>query len=390
MHIPRPPGGADARSRRLGVTLLSSTRQPSRLGGSAALWNSGPEPERLQWPILWRLVRRGHAGRAGLALDRAPVEPGGEDEGIASVTTMTEPAATDVQDLTAALADAARAVNAELDRLLPRSTGAHARVQAAMRYAVTVGGKRMRPFLILQGAALFDGDPAGALRAAAAIEMVHTYSLVHDDLPCMDDDDLRRGQPTTHRKFDEATAVLAGDALLTQAFEVLADPATHADAEVRCRLSLRLAQAAGSEGMVGGQMMDILAPDHDFGAEDIARLQRMKTGALFEFSCQAGPILGRAAAEDEDRLRAYAHDLGLAFQIADDLIDATSTAEKAGKAVGKDADAGKATLVSLMGVHGARREALRIADRAAQALAPYGARAEALRRLPAFLVEREG
>jgi farnesyl diphosphate synthase len=252
-----------------------------------------------------------------------------------------------------------------------------------------VGGKRMRPFLVLQGAALFDAPRDGALRAAAAIEMVHTYSLVHDDLPCMDDDDLRRGQPTTHRKFDEATAVLAGDALLTMAFEVLAEAPTHADAAVRCRLAARLARASGSEGMVGGQMMDIVAPQNDFGSEDVALLQRMKTGALFEFSCEAGPILAQAGADDEARLRAYAHDLGLAFQIADDLIDATSTAEKAGKAVGKDADAGKATLVSLMGIEGARREALRIAERASATLEGYGAPAEVLRAFPRFLVERD-
>ena len=288
-----------------------------------------------------------------------------------------------------ALGEASQAVNAELDRLLPRAEAPYGRVHDAMRYAITVGGKRMRPFLILEGAALFGAPRSQALRAAAAIEMVHTYSLVHDDLPCMDDDDLRRGQPTTHRKFDEATAVLAGDALLTRAFEVLADPATHPDAEVRCRLSARLAWASGAEGMVGGQMMDIVAPEHDFGPEQVALLQRMKTGALFEFSCEAGPILGQAQAADVERLRAYAHDLGLAFQIADDLIDATSTAEKAGKAVGKDAEAGKATLVSLMGVQGARREAQRIAERAAAVLSPYGLQAEALRRLPAFLVERD-
>ncbi len=301
-------------------------------------------------------------------------------------TQVAEPGRALLQD---ALAEAARAVNAELDRLLPRAVSPYGRVQEAMRYAITVGGKRMRPFLILQGATLFGAPRSGALRAAAAIEMVHTYSLVHDDLPCMDDDDLRRGQPTTHRKYDEATAVLAGDALLTMAFEVLADPATHPDAETRCRLTSRLARASGSEGMVGGQMMDIVAPEHAFGPEEVALLQRMKTGALFEFSCEAGPILGQAGAADTDRLRAYAHDLGLAFQIADDLIDATSTSEKAGKAVGKDAQAGKATLVSLMGVDGARREALRIAERAAAVLEPYGAAAEALRRLPAFLVERD-
>ena len=304
------------------------------------------------------------------------------------MTDTLPPQATD-SNLQDALSRAARAVNAELDTLLPRPAGHHARVQEAMRYAIHVGGKRMRPFLVLETSALFGAPEARGLRAAAAIEMVHTYSLVHDDLPCMDNDDLRRGQPTAHRKFDEATAVLAGDALLTLAFEVLAGPATHPDGEVRCRLSTRLARAAGSEGMVGGQMMDIVAPDHDFSPEEIARLQRMKTGALFEFSCEAGPVLAQAGADAEERLRTYAHDLGLAFQIADDLIDATSTKEKAGKAVGKDAEAGKATFVSLLGVDGARREALRIAERAASALEPYGPAAEVLRRFPAFLVHRD-
>ena len=303
------------------------------------------------------------------------------------MSTLVQPLADSV--VTSALTRAAGAVNAELDRLLPRPSGAHGRVLEAMRYAVNVGGKRMRPFLVLETSRLFGANGAGALRAAAAIELVHTYSLVHDDLPCMDDDDLRRGQPTTHKRFDEATAVLAGDGLLTLAFETLAATETHADAEVRCRLAVRLARAAGSEGMIGGQMMDIEAPGRGFGLDDTALLQRMKTGALFEFSCEAGPILARAGPEDEARLRAYAHDLGLAFQIADDLIDATSTAEKAGKAVGKDAEAGKATFVSLMGVEGARREARRIAERAAAALQPYGASAEVLRRFPAFLVERE-
>ena len=291
--------------------------------------------------------------------------------------------------LTSQMTDAARAVNAELDRLLPAPSGHHARVQAAMRYAVEAGGKRMRPFLVLQGARLFGASVERALRVAAAIEMIHTYSLVHDDLPCMDDDDLRRGQPTTHRKFDEATAVLAGDALLTMAFEVTAHPDTHPSAEVRCTLAALLARAAGSEGMVGGQMMDIEAPRNAFGPDDVALLQRMKTGALFQFSCEAGPVLGEAGEADRARFRAYAHDLGLAFQIADDLIDATSTAEKAGKAVGKDADAGKATLVSILGVEGARAEALRVAERAAQALAPYGPPAEVLRAFPVYLVQRD-
>ena len=288
-----------------------------------------------------------------------------------------------------ALAQCAEAVNGALDALLPRPVGAHARVQEAMRYATFVGGKRLRPFLILQGAALFGAPHEGALRAAAAIEALHTYSLVHDDLPCMDDDDLRRGQPTTHRRFDEATAVLAGDGLLTFAFELICAPETHASAEVRCALAGRLAQAAGSDGMIGGQMMDIEAPGRAFGAEEVVRLQQMKTGALFEFACEAGPILGEASHEDRRRLQAYARDFGLAFQISDDLIDATGTAETAGKAVGKDLDQGKATLVSLQGVQAARREAERLAARAAETLAPYGPAAAHLRALPFMLIDRK-
>ena len=280
-------------------------------------------------------------------------------------------------------------MNEALNRLLPAPDGVHGRVQEAMRYAVFVGGKRLRPFLVLEGSRLFDVPPARALRAAAAIEALHTYSLIHDDLPCMDDDDLRRGQPTTHRKFDEATAVLAGDGLLTFAFEILAARETHPSGEVRCALSALLARAGGSHGMIGGQMMDILAPAHSFAADDIRLLQRMKTGALFEFSCEAGPILGEAGPEHRQRLRDYARDFGLAFQISDDLLDVIGTAEQAGKAVGKDQDQGKATLVSIMGVDGARREALRLAERAADVLAPYGDAAEALRQAPFMLIDRQ-
>jgi farnesyl diphosphate synthase len=286
------------------------------------------------------------------------------------------------------LSAAAAKVNAAMELLLPQPALIYGRVQAAMRYAVFVGGKRLRPYLILEGARLFGAPEARALRAAAAIEMLHTYSLVHDDLPCMDDDDLRRGQPTVHRKFDEATAVLAGDGLLTYAFEVLADAATHPSADVRCQLIALLARAGGSDGMIGGQMMDIVAPEHDFGPADVIQLQRMKTGALFEFSCQAGPILAGAGAEDRDRMRDYARCIGLAFQISDDLIDVTSTAELAGKAVGKDQDMGKATLVSIHGVNGARREAHRLAEQAAALLDAYGPAADGLRSLPFMLLDR--
>jgi len=290
------------------------------------------------------------------------------------------------------LAEAVRATAADvdgaLDALLPRPHGFHGRVQDAMRYAVQAGGKRLRPFLVLETAALFGVPRERAMRVACAIECLHTYSLVHDDLPAMDDDDLRRGRPTTHRQFDEATAILAGDALLTIAFEILADEATHPDGAVRAALVMDLARAGGHDGMIGGQMMDIEAPRHSFGAAEVIELQARKTGALFEFSCQAGARLAQAGPEDFANLQAYARDMGLAFQIADDLIDVTGTVEQAGKAVGKDQDAGKATLVSIYGVEGAKAECARLADSARRAVSGYGARAERLAGLPAYLLDR--
>jgi farnesyl diphosphate synthase len=285
--------------------------------------------------------------------------------------------------------EASRLVDATLDAILPRPHGMHARVHEAMRYATFAGGKRLRPFLVLNAARLFGVDIARAARVAAAIEVMHTYSLVHDDLPCMDDDDLRRGRPTTHIAFDEMTAVLTGDGLLTLAFEILARPETHPSAEVRSALVLRLAEAAGSNGMIGGQMIDMQAAQNTFGADEIVLLQRLKTGQLFEFSCEAGAILGQATQQDRDRLRAYARDMGLVFQITDDLLDVTSTTEKTGKAVGKDSDQGKATLVSVMGIAGARAEAERLARRAAATLAPYGNAAPELCELPLYLLDRE-
>ena len=293
-----------------------------------------------------------------------------------------------VFDLNAAMARSAAAADAALERLLPRAHGPGARVAEAMRYAVFAGGKRLRPYLVLEGARLFDAPDEAAVRAAAAIECVHTYSLVHDDLPAMDDDDLRRGRPTTHKAFDEATAILAGDALQCVAFEVMADPAAHPDPAVRARLTVELARASGVGGMVGGQMMDIQAPAAGFGLDDIALLQGMKTGALFRFSALSGPILGGASREDEARFEAFARDFGLAFQIADDLIDATGDAHEAGKAVGKDADAGKATYVSHLGVDGARAEVERLAQAASDALAPYGSGALGLQALAFHMVGR--
>ena len=291
-------------------------------------------------------------------------------------------------DLPRAIAASAKAVDATLETVLPRPRGPQGRVQEAMRYATFAGGKRLRPFLVLHSARLFGVDDSHALRAGAAIEVLHTYSLVHDDLPCMDDDDLRRGRPTTHIAFDEMTAVLAGDALLTIAFEILADEKTHPDPAVRIALVARLAEASGHDGMIGGQVIDMIATQQ-FGAEDIVNLQRLKTGRLFDFSCEAGPILGKASAEDRARLRAYAREMGVVFQITDDLLDVTSTAEKTGKAVGKDAEMGKATLVTLLGVDGARAEAHRRAQAAIAALGPYAARSPELSGLPLFLLDRE-
>ena len=296
---------------------------------------------------------------------------------------------TQSQQLSEAMAQSAKAVEKQLERLLPKPHGLHGRVHEAMRCAIFAGGKRLRPFLVLQSASLFAVNAANALRVAAAIEALHTYSLVHDDLPCMDDDDLRRGRPTAHIAFDEATAVLAGDALLTVAFEILAGEETHPSADVRCLLVARLAEAAGSNGMIGGQMIDMVAPDSQFGKDEVILLQRLKTGQLFEFACEAGAILGEAGAEHRERLRGYARDMGLVFQITDDLLDVTSTAEKTGKAVGKDKDHGKATLVSLHGVDGARAEAGKIAARAVAALDLYGQEAAFLRALPLFLIDRE-
>ncbi|MEQ8699293.1 MAG: polyprenyl synthetase family protein [Bauldia litoralis] len=274
--------------------------------------------------------------------------------------------------------------------LLPDGDGPEKRLFDAMRYTALDGGKRLRPFLVMQGAGLFEVDPARAERAAAAIEFVHCYSLVHDDLPAMDDDDLRRGKPTCHVAFDEATAILAGDALQALAFEVLAAPATHADAGVRCALVGALASAAGGEGMVGGQMFDLQAEIEGagYGLEEITRLQAMKTGRLFAFSCQAGAILGQADAPAREALDAYARDLGLAFQIADDILDATGIEAEVGKKVGKDADAGKATFISLLGLDGARDQAHVLAAQAAEHLDLFGHKADLLKDVARFVVNR--
>jgi len=293
-----------------------------------------------------------------------------------------------VQRLESALGETADAVNRTLDRLVPPVDGAERRVVEAMRYALMGGGKRIRPFLVLNSARLFDVPEIGALRAAAAIEMVHSYSLVHDDLPAMDNADLRRGRPSVHRQFDEATAILAGDGLLTQAFEVLADEETHANPFVRSELVLALAKAAGAAGMVGGQMIDLEAEHAKLDLEAITRLQRLKTGAIIRFSCEAGAILASAPPKERRALQLYADDLGLAFQIADDLLDVESSAAVTGKPVGQDQAAGKATFVAVLGVEEARRRAKAIADRAAGHLAAFEERAELLCDMAQFVVNR--
>ena len=287
-----------------------------------------------------------------------------------------------------ALADAANLTDSLLERLLVVPPDLEARVYKAMRYAVLGPGKRLRPFLVLAGARLFGIARQYALQVAAAVEMVHAYSLVHDDLPAMDDSDLRRGRPTCHKEFDEATAVLAGDGLLTAAFEVLAHPDTHADPAVRCELVAALAAAAGAAGMVGGQMIDLIAEHRPLDIGAITRLQRMKTGALIAFSCELGAILAKAPTEARTALRGYAHDLGLAFQIADDLLDVEGSTAETGKPVGADAAAGKATFVSILGVERARSQAELLIDQAVAHLDLFGRRAELLREAARFVISR--
>ncbi len=287
------------------------------------------------------------------------------------------------------LSSAAAAVDAILDRVLPKPAGPEAVLHEAMRYAALGPGKRFRPFLVLAGSRMFGVPDRSALRVAAAVELVHSYSLVHDDLPAMDDDDLRRGRPTVHIKYDEATAILAGDALQALAFEVLADGETHWDPEIRCSLIRDLAAAAGARGMVGGQMLDLRAPGAESDIGGVARLERLKTGALIAFSCGAGAILANAREEARAALYAFAHDIGFAFQIADDLLDAEGTEEETGKRVGKDGAAGKATVVALLGVEGAREQARMLADQAVAHLDVFGAEAGLLRATARFVIERK-
>jgi farnesyl diphosphate synthase len=286
-----------------------------------------------------------------------------------------------------ALKEAARFMEDALVELLPEPVGPQARLIEAMRYATLGGGKRVRAFLVLQSGRQFGVDRRALSRVAAAVECVHAYSLAHDDLPAMDDDDTRRGKPSTHRKFDEATAILAGDALLTHAFALIATPETHADPYVRSDLVARLAQAAGWNGMVGGQMIDMdVEGVSDIG--HITRLQRLKTGALIAFACDAGAIMGKASPQMHRALTNYAQDLGLAFQIVDDLLDIEGDAAVMGKATRKDQRAGKATFVTVLGPERARAQAELLAKQAAQHLEVFDEKADLLRELAAYVVDR--
>ncbi|CAN7721400.1 polyprenyl synthetase family protein [Mesorhizobium caraganae] len=293
----------------------------------------------------------------------------------------------------AALLVRAAAIETELRLLLDGRTLAGeiarpGRLMAAMRHGVLNGGKRLRPFLVMESAALFGADGEAALRVAAALECVHCYSLIHDDLPAMDDDDLRRGQPTVHKAFDDATAILAGDGLLTLAFDILADEATALPAERRAALVLALARAAGAGGMVGGQTLDLEAERSRPDEAGIIRLQAMKTGALIRFACEAGAIIAGAAPQDRDRLAEFGSAVGLAFQLADDLLDLTADASQMGKATGKDAAAGKATLVALHGTNWARSQLHGLVKQAHELLEPYGEQAALLKAAASFVAIR--
>ncbi|AOX19483.1 polyprenyl synthetase family protein [Kozakia baliensis] len=291
-------------------------------------------------------------------------------------------------DLAASLKIAAGEIENTIDVLLPMVPGDESVLIEAMRYAALGGGKRLRGYLVTEVAQLFGANHAAALRIAASVEMLHAYSLVHDDLPAMDDDDLRRGRPSTHRQFDEAMAILAGDALQTSAFEILADEATDPDPAIRVALVSALAKASGAAGMVGGQVVDIRGEGRALPLDQVRRLHAMKTGALIRYSAEAGAILGRASAAQREAICAYGRDLGTAFQVADDVLDTTASAEELGKTAGKDEAAGKSTYVSLLGIEGARNEARLLSERATAALAPFNEQAAALRALARYVVER--
>ncbi len=280
-------------------------------------------------------------------------------------------------------------IDAKFDALLPLPADPRSRLIEAMRYAAIGGGKRLRPLLVAATADMYGVDRDAAVRAGAAVESIHVYSLIHDDLPCMDNDDTRHGKPTLHLAFDEATAVLAGDALHDLAFEILADPVTSGDPFTRVELVLALSSASGANGMAGGQMMDMVAESEPFDLPTVTRLQQLKTGALLAASIELGAILGKVPIEARAHLRGYARDIGLAFQIADDLLDHEGDAALAGKALRKDAEAGKQTFVSLLGPERAKAQAQALTEQAIAHLAQHGREADLLRALARYIVERK-
>lgn len=287
------------------------------------------------------------------------------------------------------LARIAEEIDGAFDALLPVPDDARAKLVEAMRYAAIGGGKRLRPLLLASVAEMYGVQREAAIRAGVAIEAIHVYSLIHDDLPCMDDDALRHGKPTLHLAYDEATAVLAGDSLHAFAFEVLADTGTSPDPFTQIELVRTLGQASGAQGMAGGQMMDLVAETSEFDLQTVTRLQQLKTGALLGAAVEMGAILGHVQPEGRVHLRGYARDIGLAFQIADDLIDHEGDAAVAGKAVGKDARAGKETFVSLLGPDRAREQARMLVEQAIAHLAQHGREADLLRAVARYIIERD-
>ncbi|MEO9600015.1 polyprenyl synthetase family protein [Parasphingorhabdus sp.] len=283
----------------------------------------------------------------------------------------------------------ATAIDGQFDALLQVPDDARRELYEAMRHAAIGGGKRLRPLLVMSTAGLFNVDESCAIRAATAVEALHVYSLIHDDLPCMDDDDLRRGKPTTHIAYGEAAAVLAGDALHALAFGLLTDERTHSDPFVRAEMTACLAKAAGPAGMAGGQMMDLVAEKSKFDLQTVTRLQLLKTGALIAACVEIGAIMGRVPSDGRTSLRGYAHDLGLAFQIADDILDVEGDEQIAGKALHKDAEAGKETFLSLMGLERAKEQAQMLVDQAKSHLKGYGEEADLLRAIAEYTIERD-